>query len=101
MRRHFAAKRDPRLTNGRSSCSLAMPWKTPIWKSKTQEKEKKTGGVIARYAQKKAAEALEREKQEMAARMRELGVEIDTQRPGAEMVDDPLSSAQGSVHAIV
>jgi hypothetical protein len=41
------------------------------------KKRERQGSVVARYAQKKAEEAVEQEKKEMAARMKELGVAID------------------------
>ena len=41
------------------------------------KKRERQGSVVARYAQKKAAEAVEQEKREMTARMKALGIAID------------------------
>ena len=41
------------------------------------KKRERQGSVVARYAQKKAAEAVEQEKREMAERMKALGIAID------------------------
>ena len=64
------------------------------------KKRERQGSVVARYAQKKAEEAVEQEKKEMAARMKELGVAIDESDAPPEIAPPPPKRSDDVIVAL-